>query len=176
MWSCCLLIRRYRRYSALLKQVWVGWSRPGASDRMSLKGPRFARNGLPRARSTAAVKPLRGSYAPLRPCRVTAAADRAGSPCGPAGRLALLQLMDVQHRGAAPLSRRAATADARGSRAEVVAEGRHPVSEAVAVVRATAGGGAARERRRAAVLQTQGLPGLIGCFSIGPTRRRAPCV
>ena len=34
---------------------------------------------LPRARSPAAVNPLRGSFAPLRPFRVTAAADRAGS-------------------------------------------------------------------------------------------------
>ena len=48
-------------------------------------------NGISRhsARSPAAVKPLRGSSTPFRPLRVTAAADRAGSPCGPAGRLAL---------------------------------------------------------------------------------------
>ena len=36
-------------------------------------------------------------YAPA--LRVTAAADRAGSPCGPAGRLARLQLQDVQRLG-----------------------------------------------------------------------------
>ena len=66
------------------------------SDR---EAPCCARTRLPPARSTAAVKPLRGSSTPFRPCRVTAAADRAGSPCGPAGRLALDQLMDVQHPG-----------------------------------------------------------------------------
>ena len=53
------------------------------------EGPRCPRKRLPPARSPAAVKPLRGSSTPFRPLRVTAAADRAGSPCGPAGRLAL---------------------------------------------------------------------------------------
>ena len=44
------------------------------------------------ARSATAVNPLRGvlRYAPV--LRMTAAADRAGSPCGPAGRLALDRL------------------------------------------------------------------------------------
>ena len=35
---------------------------------LDIQGPRFARKRLPRARSPAAVKPLRGSFAPLRPC------------------------------------------------------------------------------------------------------------
>ena len=54
---------------------------------------------LPRARSPAAVNPLRGSFAPLRPLRVTAAADRAGSPCGPARRLALVQQEQEEDSG-----------------------------------------------------------------------------
>ena len=66
-----------------------GLLRPLRGARGCLKGPRCARKRLPRARSTAAIKPLRGSCTSFRPCRVTAAADRAGSPCGPAGRLAL---------------------------------------------------------------------------------------
>ena len=49
---------------------------------------RVVRGHLPRARSPAAVKPLRGSCAPLRPVRVTAATDRAGSLAGPANKLA----------------------------------------------------------------------------------------
>ena len=54
---------------------------------------------LPRARSPAAVNPLRGSFAPLRPLRVTAAADRAGSPCGPARRLARVQQEQEEDSG-----------------------------------------------------------------------------
>ena len=65
----------------------MGGLRPLRGTRGCLRGPRCARKCLPRARSPAAVKPLRGSSAPA--LRVTAAADRAGSPCGPAGRLAL---------------------------------------------------------------------------------------
>ena len=38
--------------SALAKQVWVGWSRPGASDRMSLTGD-VARRGRPGVRLVA---------------------------------------------------------------------------------------------------------------------------
>ena len=61
---------------------------------------------LPRAQSPAAVNPLRGSFAPLRPFRVTAAANRAGSPCGPARRLALVNGSNRGASGAAPSSRR----------------------------------------------------------------------
>ena len=42
------------------------------------ESPRFARRRLLRARSPAAVKPLRGPSVPLRPLRVTAAIDRGG--------------------------------------------------------------------------------------------------
>ena len=68
---------------------------------------------LPRARSPAAVNPLRGSFAPLRPLRVTAAADRAGSPCGPARRLALVQQEQEEDSGS-----RSAVAENRSSELE----------------------------------------------------------
>ena len=66
------------RIPALLKQVWVGWSRLGASDRMSLKGPRFARNGLPSRTVN------RGRQAAARLLRSAAAlpGDCRGRPCG----------------------------------------------------------------------------------------------
>ena len=68
---------------------------------------------LPRARSPAAVNPLRGSFAPLRPLRVTAAADRAGSPCGPARRLARVQQEQEEDSGS-----RSAVAENRSSELE----------------------------------------------------------
>ena len=60
------------------------------------------------ARSCQAAARLLHSVAALR---VTAAADRAGSPCGPARRLALVPRKQSRRRGAAPLSRTTTGAD-----------------------------------------------------------------
>ena len=83
-------------------------------------------NGIFRhsARSPAAVKPLRGSSTPFRPLRVTAAADRAGSPCGPAGRLALRSRVTIVALGE-PLRCRGAPLEQTEGRRRRLRKGLH---------------------------------------------------
>ncbi len=152
--------------------------RPVCGRREVAKGPRCARSAFPARTLTrgcqAAARLLRSAAA----LRVTAAGERAGSPCGPAGRLALIQQNEAQqHRGAAPLSRTTAAADARGARTErtgqapspaldlekagttaawAVTARRRPVCERFRSYSARRPGGAVRGRGPAAGLRNAG--------------------
>ena len=88
----------------------------GIFEFSSTKGPRCARSAstsrtVTRGRQPATrVLPLRGSSRYAAVLRMTAAPDRAGSACGPAGRLAHSPHQDAGG-AAAPLSRSTVTAD-----------------------------------------------------------------
>ena len=76
------------RIEVLLKEVWVGWGRSaGRRDKaLAALGTRLPRTVGPGRQPAARV--LRCAAV----LRMTAATDRAGGPCGPAGRLALDRL------------------------------------------------------------------------------------
>ena len=76
------------RIEVLLKEVWVGWGRSaGRRDKaLAALGARLPRTVGPGRQPAARV--LRCAAV----LRMTAATDRAGGPCGPAGRLALDRL------------------------------------------------------------------------------------
>ena len=76
------------RIEVLLKEVWVGWGRSAARRDKALAalGARLPRTVGPGRQPAARV--LRCAAV----LRMTAATDRAGGPCGPAGRLALDRL------------------------------------------------------------------------------------
>ena len=95
----CLIVRHRNRFygssaesvgriEVLLKEVWVGWGRSaGRRDKaLAALGARLPRTVGPGRQPAARV--LRCAAV----LRMTAATDRAGGPCGPAGRLALDRL------------------------------------------------------------------------------------